>query len=288
MDKKHIFICEDSLEGILTGVYSAWDARVGHGNVELRTEEEGNLELFCEYHTVEPDLVRAEKVLRTMRKKLGEEITENICYASCAADSQKGTAVYRTLVDCLSVYGVSYGKKKLDNLKNNYVRKVMELYRKVWNEHHHYLGFLRFRQLPGRVLFSVFAPENDILLLFQEHFGDRFSGEYWIIYDERREKALIHVPYQPCAVYRTRGEQMKKLMESRDTEEDYESLFRGFCEHISIRERENHDLQRQNLPLRFRKHMVEFDKNITGILHERQETLGRQGESDFKQIKLPG
>lgn len=80
---------------------------------------------------------------------------------------------------------------------------------------------------------------------------------------------------------------MKKLMESRDTEEDYESLFRGFCEHISIRERENHDLQRQNLPLRFRKHMVEFDKNITGILHERQETLGRQGESDFKQIKLP-
>ena len=40
MDKKHIFICEDSLEGILTGVYSAWDARVGHGNVELRTEEE--------------------------------------------------------------------------------------------------------------------------------------------------------------------------------------------------------------------------------------------------------
>ena len=127
-------------------------------------------------------------------------------------------------------------EKKLDNLKNNYVRKVMELYRKVWNEHHHYLGFLRFRQLPGRVLFSVFAPENDILLLFQEHFGDRFSGEYWIIYDERREKALIHVPYQPCAVYRTRGEQMKKLMESRDTEEDYESLFRGFCEHISIRE----------------------------------------------------
>ena len=99
---------------------------------------------------------------------------------------------------------------------------------------------------------------------------------------------MLHVPHQPCVVYRTRGEQMKKLMESRDTEEDYESLFRGFCEHISIRERENHDLQRQNLPLRFRKHMVEFDKNITGILHERQETLGRQGESDFKQIKLPG
>lgn len=74
MDKKHIFICEDSLEGILTGVYAAWDARVGHGNVELRTEEEGNLELFCEYHPVEPDLLKAEKVLRTMRKKLGERL----------------------------------------------------------------------------------------------------------------------------------------------------------------------------------------------------------------------
>ena len=26
-----IFVCEDSLDGILTGVYDAWDSRLGHG-----------------------------------------------------------------------------------------------------------------------------------------------------------------------------------------------------------------------------------------------------------------
>lgn len=262
MNTRHIFICEDSLEGILTGVYEAWDARVGHGNVELRICDDGEPELFCEYHIVKKDLEKAEKVLRTMRTKLGEEITRSVCYAACSQEEEKGTAVYRTLVDCLSVYGASYGKQRLENLKNPYVRKVMEEYKNVWNEYHHFLGFLRFRQLPGKVLFAPIAPKNDVLLLFQEHFSDRFSGEYWIIYDVRRKKALLHAPHGECSIYSGDDEQMERLLCMEDTENDFESLFQGFCQHISIRERENPALQRQNLPLRFREYMVEFNKKM--------------------------
>lgn len=260
MDNRHIFLCEDSLEGIFTGVYTAWDARVGHGNVELRTWESGSLELFCEYHTVRTDLEKAEKVMRTIRTQLGEEITETICYAAGSCDREKGTAIYRTLVDCLSKNGASYRKRTLENRKNPWVRKVLDDHRSVWNEYHHYLGFLRFRQIRGNVLFAVISPKNDVLLLFQEHFGDRFSGEYWIIYDERRKKALLHAPFQPCSLYSGDESPFKKLMQETDTEQDFETLFQGFCKHISIRERENPGLQRQNLPLRFRKHMVEFNK----------------------------
>ena len=54
MDRQ-IFLCEDSLEGIFTGVYEAWASRCGHGNVELRTREPENLEFFCVYHRVQPD-----------------------------------------------------------------------------------------------------------------------------------------------------------------------------------------------------------------------------------------
>ena len=28
-----VFVCEDSLDGILTGVYDAWDSRLGHSGV---------------------------------------------------------------------------------------------------------------------------------------------------------------------------------------------------------------------------------------------------------------
>lgn len=213
MNKRYVFICEDSLEGIFSGVYTAWEARVGHGNVELRTWEDDNLELFCEYRRVDTDLEKAEKVMKTLK-----------------------------------------------NRKNPWVRKVLELHRNVWNEYHHYLGFLRFRQMKGNILFSSISPKNDVMLLFQEHFGDRFADEFWIIYDDNRGKALVHVPDRPCAIYEGDREYLEQLSKEEDMEKDYEKLFQSFCTSISIKERENPQLQKQNLPYRFRDHMVEFNK----------------------------
>ena len=43
----YIFICEDSLDGIFTGVYDAWASRYGHQNVALLAHEPENYMLFC-------------------------------------------------------------------------------------------------------------------------------------------------------------------------------------------------------------------------------------------------
>ena len=51
-----VFLCEDTLTGILTGVYDAWDSRLGHENVRLQSGGYENMELFCEYAEVPPDL----------------------------------------------------------------------------------------------------------------------------------------------------------------------------------------------------------------------------------------
>ena len=45
----YVFICEDSLEGIFTGVYDACASRLGHRNIRLATGEPENYELFSEY-----------------------------------------------------------------------------------------------------------------------------------------------------------------------------------------------------------------------------------------------
>ena len=262
MYQKHIFYCEDSLEGIFTAVYDAWDMRVGHENVEIRTGQQDNLELFSTSYEISTDLIKAEKVLNTIKRRLGSEITECICFAASSFNEEKSTAIYQTLVDCLSVKGASYGKKRLENRKNPYIRKVLELHRNVWSEYHHYLGFLRFRQISEQVLFGTITPKNDVLLLFQEHFSDRFSKEHWVIYDDKRKKALVHVPFKGCIVYSGDEGFMEQLVTSEDREQDYEQLFQQFCNSISIEERKNSKLQRQNLPLRFREHMTEF-QNVT-------------------------
>ena len=42
-----IFQCEDSVDGIFTGVYDAWACGLGHSNVGLRIRTQMNMELFA-------------------------------------------------------------------------------------------------------------------------------------------------------------------------------------------------------------------------------------------------
>ena len=93
-----VFLCEDTPDGIFTAVYDAWDSRLGHEHVRLSTVCDGNLELFCEYVQTEPDTEKAEKVIRTIKRRMGEEAFEMIAYAASYPDDQKADAIYRMIV----------------------------------------------------------------------------------------------------------------------------------------------------------------------------------------------
>ena len=54
----HVFICENTPNGILTGVYDAWELKIqercSHADIYLVSGQPDNYELFCDYHTVAP------------------------------------------------------------------------------------------------------------------------------------------------------------------------------------------------------------------------------------------
>ena len=64
-----VFLCEDSVCGILTGVYDAWDSRLGHANVKLALKKGYQPEFFTDCREVGPDAEKADKVLRTLDRK---------------------------------------------------------------------------------------------------------------------------------------------------------------------------------------------------------------------------
>lgn len=69
----YTFICENSIEGVFTGVYDAWASKYGHKNIRLITGNVDNYELFQEYITVTPHTVKSQKVARTLIKRFGPE-----------------------------------------------------------------------------------------------------------------------------------------------------------------------------------------------------------------------
>ena len=68
----YIFICEDNIDGIFTGVYDAWASRYGHANIALTTHTPDNYSLFDEYIHIQTDYEKSAKVARRPHRRMCE------------------------------------------------------------------------------------------------------------------------------------------------------------------------------------------------------------------------
>ncbi|MDE7300338.1 MAG: TIGR03915 family putative DNA repair protein [Lachnospiraceae bacterium] len=252
-----VYECENSLEGILTGIYRAWDARYGHEYIRLTVPElsgDANLTLFCEYYTVEPDAESARRVARSVREKTSQEVYETMLRVLYSGRPEKADAVYHFLPSAFRM-----GKRVLEHLTDPYVRAVFEMNRHVSHEAHEYEGFLRFEETRDGILMARFRPKNDLLELVTPHFEDRFSGENFIIYDTGRGRAAFHRTGYPFVIRQVTEEEMRRFSENSEREEQFQSLWTSFFETIAIEERKNTKLQRNMLPLHYRRYMTEMN-----------------------------
>lgn len=257
MIEEKYLICEDSIEGIFTGIYEAYALREGHGHIHLQVGEEENFRLFAYYLYIQPDSVKTRKVAQTIQKRLGTDTYLSICQALATEDAGKGEAVYQTVVDGITK---GSGRRVLENVANPHVDLVFRLARKTGNEIHHLMEFVRFQELQQGILYSRIGPKCNIVSFLMPHFADRLPLENFIIHDEKR--ALYGVHPAGGEWYLASGQELAAgdTMQLSEKEEEYQELFTMFCHTIAIRERKNLKLQQQMLPLRFQEYMTEFVK----------------------------
>jgi len=251
-----VFLCEDSLTGILAGVYDAWASRLGHGNVRLALNDNADLELFCEYEQTEADVEKARKVFKTIQERMGEEACEMIAQAAACPDAGKADAIYRMIVIGLHMPD---GTAVTGMLTQPQVRLVFELSRRVWHIAHRYKGFVRFRELENGVLFSEISAEVDVLSLIAPHFADRLPGENWMIYDRNYQKAAVHPAGRTWFLLEEVDQESLLKLQNSGEEALYQTLWKGFHRAVGIESRKNRRAQMSFLPMKFRTFMNEFD-----------------------------
>lgn len=251
-----IYVCEDSFDGILCGVYDAWMSRKGHENVCLEIEGTGNIRLFCQYEPVTVSGEKMEKVSAAVRRKISEAAYQKIYTASLSQEDGRADAIYRFLID-----GFRYGGRILEMLHLPSVFELFRLCRFVTNESHHYNEFARFSRTEEGLLISRIEPKNDVLPLLALHFADRLPSEHWLIYDERRKRAVVHPADENWFILRADESRWQDQLNWKTDEEEYQSLWTMFCDTIAIPERKNYVCQRTHLPLRFRPYMTEFQNH---------------------------
>ncbi|MDE6673608.1 MAG: TIGR03915 family putative DNA repair protein, partial [Acetatifactor sp.] len=241
-----------------TAIYRAYEDHAEHRDTWIRVDQE--LMLFGEYISVETDLDRTEKVLRTLRRRFGQEDYESLCMALTAPDPDKAQAVYQTVV-----YGLRAEPAPghlLDHQTDCHVLKTFQLARGASRELSHLMGFIRFRELEWGILYAENQPKNHVLPYLMVHFADRFPQENFAIRDVGRELIGIHPAGGEW--YLTDSRELLSALQQAGisaAEMAYEELFRYFCHKIAIKERRNIELQNQMIPKRFQKYTIEFAKS---------------------------
>lgn len=257
MVTKKIYLCDNSIDGIFTAIYLAWSSRYGHSNIKIEEKSEGskysNIELFSEYITVDTDLDLASKVSASIRSKISEEAFEMVCRVALSDYMGKADMIYRFLI-----LGFHIGSAITQQLSNEIVNEVFKINRYVSREAYHFIEFIRFSEQENGMLTAVIHPKNNVITLITPHFEDRFPQERFLIYDENRKLASLHLPGNPWILAQLPQMQIKDIDKVSFVEDEYRDLWKTFFDHIAIRERINPKLQRNNLPIRFRKDMTEF------------------------------
>lgn len=248
---KKIFLCEDTPEGIFTGIYKAWEMGVNETGVEVEGYQ--TMSLFAQYEQIETDWELAQKVVRSVKAKISPHVYEQIYRAALSIEEDKAQTIFQYMRKAFRM-----GERIVDALGDKDVLGVFEMDRQVAREAHYYLEFLRFEELDTGILLARINPKCHVLPLIVEHFADRLWLENWIILDTGRGLSSVHMAQKGYFFTNDITESSLESLPRSQNEQEMDKLWKCFFRSIAIGERRNDVLQRQMLPLRYRKYMNEM------------------------------
>ncbi len=251
MEEKRIrvYLCDDSLEGILTAIHTAYHSRYGHAFIKIQEGQYVEQDMFSDYIPVRTDFEKADSVAVSIKRKISMQAWESVVKASLHYRTGKAQDIYRFLN-----YGYQMGGKVIHFIGEEHIQRVMLDRKTVSREFDRMMGFTRFRELRDGSLFARIGPKCNLVPLLAGHFADRFPEERWTIYDENRRMLAYHIPNYGWNLMQ--GDLSRYLPEEAFSEEQeyMEDYWKTFFETIAIEARKNPRHQQQMLPKYYRKY----------------------------------
>lgn len=238
-----VFKCDGSFEGIFTAIFDAWKC----DDVMIEVESDSNMVLYGDFVEVITDINKFTRVAKGLRK-ISEQAYYMAYLAAVSSNPDRADALYGFVKKCFM-----NGPEGAYDYHDKRVAKVNALFRNTEMEFWHYRGFLRFVQY-DKFLLAKYDSDNDIIHLLADHFQDRLLQENFIIVDVKRQKAAVHRANEDFFISDIDINDVNSL---KETEEEtlIRRLYAKFTDTIGIESRRNERLQRQNMPLRYRKYM---------------------------------
>ncbi len=250
-----IFTYDGTFAGLLTCIFEAYNSREFPDEIHIRGKRP--VQLFAEQKEVISDNQKAERVWKGIQNKLSGSNKQLFFYAFLSEG--KGIEI-KIMHFARRLFSES--KNTETDLGDPDVLDVVNSARKVKKEAHRIKMFVRLQKTKDGIYFGGIDPLYDILPLVIEHFRSRYADQQWLIYDLKRnygaffnKKTVEEVVLSPQSVNLHTGKVQENILEEDDA--FYQTLWKSYFKHISIGERRNLRLQRQNMPRRFWKYLTE-------------------------------
>lgn len=252
-----IFVFDNTFEGLLTSVFEAYSRRVFPDALFPEGEP---LPLFHdEVFTVITEEEKAKRVWRGLQKKLSSGALS--CLAQCwlAEEAETPMLLFR------------YIRKAIDaprSIETNFADPDVLEFSRMWKrvdwERLRMLQFIRFQKAADGTFFAAVEPEKNALPLAIDHFKDRFADQPWLIYDIKRAYGFYYDLKEVRQVTFEEGSREEHLVTGMldeslmDKDEKlFQQLWKTYFKAICIKERMNPRKHKQDMPVRYWKHLTE-------------------------------
>jgi probable DNA metabolism protein len=243
-----VYLYDSTFEGALTGVYRMFHnkEKINEAHLLAKAFYQGHLlEKTCEVIT---DTECAQKVTDWILATFGPQMMKIIAYGFLFEDEEYGTKLFRYLKKAKCI-----GIKAEESLGDPDIHALYKLYNRVARESHLLVGLLRFMELESGIYYAQFEPTHNIITLLIEHFKARLPDQTWVIHDLKRS---IGVFFDQKDVY-IKPLETPDFVELSKREHQYQAYWKTYFQHIAIPERDNPRQQRNFMPQKYWRYLVE-------------------------------
>lgn len=242
------FIYDNTFEGLLTTIFYSYSCK---DSCTITKNCEYTPSFLNEVVEITTDDTKYKRVSKSIKENLSYNVLENIYYLYLSEIPKVEDLILKYIRLCFSK------GSKINLAKNNDIIILVDKYcRKVTYEAHRFTGFVRFKEIGPNIFYSSIEPDHNILPLLINHFSKRFSDQYFIIHDIKREIAIIYNKKNSIISDFTKNDSL--YFSDYNKEVQYEDLWKTFYDSINIKERKNLKQRNGFMPKRYWSHLTEI------------------------------
>lgn len=241
-DSDICYTYDGTFDGLLTVIFTAVYSR----KTPLHILPADRLQLaFGErYINIVTEAEKAARVINAVTKKIGSFGAKRLYYVFLSDAEDKEIIIYRYMM-----LGFKNGSIVNSALADDTVAAAFKAAEAVSREAEKFRQFTRFGIMEGSVHYARIVPKSNVLPVITPFFLKRLHSIPFIIND------LTH---DLCAVYNTRQWYITSSVgitppDAAEDEREIKRLWKIFFDSVSIKERENLKLQKQNMGSRYFK-----------------------------------